>query len=496
MLGWESVGYCRIPGDEPAGQLYTFWGGCVYLFWFLRSLSLYQSWRSNFRQESNPKLARLPRRLPYSAIPENREFKKWKFVLFFFCQRHALSTSFDIFVVTYRMTNFLLKLVTMLLFSMEKNWISTSGFPLFSGYAPYPLAQPCSQSLFSWKFAGKIPFVETTKGVQPDTLVVWESAELWGKEIRSNGIDITDKKPWVRVYNTPPLITTQLGTHSRGSSICSGLIHTGSNALREAKKGSQAFWRRRCVAHAMWTRPVLMGHQRFRASSSFVQTSQTSVFRPNAAVSSDSVNGWGRALVLQVLQFLRNLWERQKFMSKERVCAVLHFRLNSFLPEISVSKLAWCSPELRIEVESVDRKVCSRKSLFDSNGDWTPRLNPLLSTTPLPDSCGINWHPNCGPLFSPLLRIQWLNIREKGVWRAPTPWISHWVSVYNASLPDSCGIETQTLVKTRQENTSDFSTYLSRSLKKFFTSNWMDCLQLLHAFHRSRGASANSFFLS
>ena len=43
------------------------------------------------------------------AIPENREFKKWKFS--FFHQRHALSTSFDIFVVTYRVTNFLPKLV-------------------------------------------------------------------------------------------------------------------------------------------------------------------------------------------------------------------------------------------------------------------------------------------------------------------------------------------------------------------------------------------------
>ena len=36
----------------------------------------------------------------WSAIPENREFKKWKFI--FFHQRHALSTSFDIFVVKTR----------------------------------------------------------------------------------------------------------------------------------------------------------------------------------------------------------------------------------------------------------------------------------------------------------------------------------------------------------------------------------------------------------
>ena len=38
----------------------------------------------------------------------------------FLCQRHALLTSFDIFVVTYRVTNFLPKLVDMLLFSTEK----------------------------------------------------------------------------------------------------------------------------------------------------------------------------------------------------------------------------------------------------------------------------------------------------------------------------------------------------------------------------------------
>ena len=49
------------------------------------------------------------------ATPENREIKKWKFS--FFRQRHALLASFDIFVVTYRVTNFLPKL---LLFSTEK----------------------------------------------------------------------------------------------------------------------------------------------------------------------------------------------------------------------------------------------------------------------------------------------------------------------------------------------------------------------------------------
>ncbi len=69
-----------------------------------------------------------------TAIPDNREFQKWK--LSFFRQRHTLSTSFNIFVITYRVTNFLPKLIDMQLFSTEKNWISIFGFPLFSGYAP------------------------------------------------------------------------------------------------------------------------------------------------------------------------------------------------------------------------------------------------------------------------------------------------------------------------------------------------------------------------
>ena len=47
--------------------------------------------------------------------------KKIKFS--FFGQRHALSTSFDIFVVTCRVTNFVPKLVNMLLFSVEKTEI-------------------------------------------------------------------------------------------------------------------------------------------------------------------------------------------------------------------------------------------------------------------------------------------------------------------------------------------------------------------------------------
>ena len=63
------------------------------------------------------------------AILENREFKKWKFS--FFRQRHALSTSFDILVVTYRVTNFLPKTLQHAIIFYRKNWISIFGFPIF-----------------------------------------------------------------------------------------------------------------------------------------------------------------------------------------------------------------------------------------------------------------------------------------------------------------------------------------------------------------------------
>ncbi len=65
----------------------------------------------------------------WAAIPENREFKKWKFS--FFHQRHTLLTSFDIFVVTYRVTNFLPKLIDMLLFSTEETEFPFLVFPYF-----------------------------------------------------------------------------------------------------------------------------------------------------------------------------------------------------------------------------------------------------------------------------------------------------------------------------------------------------------------------------
>ena len=65
----------------------------------------------------------------------------------FFHQRHAFSTSFNIFVVTYRVTNFLPKLVDMLLFfifSAEKTEFSFFVFPYFRvlPWAEDPLPEP------------------------------------------------------------------------------------------------------------------------------------------------------------------------------------------------------------------------------------------------------------------------------------------------------------------------------------------------------------------
>ena len=59
--------------------------------------------------------------------PKIGESKKFSF----FRQRHALSRCFNIFVVTYRVTNFLPKLVDMLLFSTEKTDCHFFSFPYF-----------------------------------------------------------------------------------------------------------------------------------------------------------------------------------------------------------------------------------------------------------------------------------------------------------------------------------------------------------------------------
>ena len=61
--------------------------------------------------------------------PIIRENKKWKFS--FFHQRHAWSMSFHIFIVTYRVTNCLPKLVHMLLFSMENFFFFFFSIPFF-----------------------------------------------------------------------------------------------------------------------------------------------------------------------------------------------------------------------------------------------------------------------------------------------------------------------------------------------------------------------------
>ncbi len=49
----------------------------------------------------------------------------------FFPSKTALWKSFDIFIVTYRVTNFLPKLVDMLLFSVEKTEFPFFVFPYF-----------------------------------------------------------------------------------------------------------------------------------------------------------------------------------------------------------------------------------------------------------------------------------------------------------------------------------------------------------------------------
>ena len=78
---------------------------------------------SLFKVSSEPLSLEVREELVPWTIHENRGFqkKKKKEIQFFFHQRHALWTSLDIFVVTYGVTNFLPKLIDILLFSMEKN---------------------------------------------------------------------------------------------------------------------------------------------------------------------------------------------------------------------------------------------------------------------------------------------------------------------------------------------------------------------------------------
>ncbi len=58
----------------------------------------------------------------------------------FFHQRRALATSFDIFVLTNRVTNFFPNLMDMLLFSTEKTEFRFSEFPYFRVLPTLPQA--------------------------------------------------------------------------------------------------------------------------------------------------------------------------------------------------------------------------------------------------------------------------------------------------------------------------------------------------------------------
>ena len=73
------------------------------------------------------------------AIPENREFKKWE--IQFFPSKTCIVHSFDIFVVTYRVTNFLPKLVNMPLFiKVASGFVSTHRSKSVKGPCKFSLA--------------------------------------------------------------------------------------------------------------------------------------------------------------------------------------------------------------------------------------------------------------------------------------------------------------------------------------------------------------------
>ena len=85
--------------------------------------------------------------------PNIGTWKKMKFS--FFGQRHALSTSFDIFVVTY-VTNFLPKLVDMLIFSAEKTEFPFFEIPYFR-VLPTNLAWRRSLRVLHWVILNQDP---------------------------------------------------------------------------------------------------------------------------------------------------------------------------------------------------------------------------------------------------------------------------------------------------------------------------------------------------
>ncbi len=85
----------------------------------------------------DPKGLRFPKDWgSHAAIPENREMKKKNEIQFFFHQRHALLMTFDIFVVTFRVTNFFAKTGQYaVIFCRKKLNFCFFWIPLFWGFA-------------------------------------------------------------------------------------------------------------------------------------------------------------------------------------------------------------------------------------------------------------------------------------------------------------------------------------------------------------------------
>ncbi len=107
-----------------------------------------------------------------SAIPENRELKKWKFS--FFHQRYTLLTSFDIFVVTYSVTNFLQKKLNF------HFWFS----PIF-GLCPGVFMLSLRSSLFYWSMVRacfQFAMMETVISAIVDE-VAWLREGKWRKTL-------------------------------------------------------------------------------------------------------------------------------------------------------------------------------------------------------------------------------------------------------------------------------------------------------------------------
>ena len=108
------------------------------VFWIRGSIP-----RGNSARVIAPRLARLARRMsddPRSpeadtgVVGNTRKFKKKKKISFFPSKTHIVYVhEFDIFVLTYRVTNFLPKLVRMQLLYWEKTEFPIFDFPIF-GY--------------------------------------------------------------------------------------------------------------------------------------------------------------------------------------------------------------------------------------------------------------------------------------------------------------------------------------------------------------------------